>query len=150
MKSLAQDLSDFHSNSPNIIIGTPGRVNKLLSSGSIRSSQVELVILDEADRLLDSKFNEEISSILTILPKQRRTGLFSASMSEASLSQLFYAGLRNPVRISLKSKGYGTEMRTPRSLELKYIVARPTHQLSLIRKLLEKFKPFRTIIFFPT
>lgn len=149
-KSPAQDVSEFLSTSPNVIIGTPGRIHELLSSPSVHSSEVELVVLDEADRLLDPEFSKEMSSVLAMLPKQRRTGLFSASMSEAS-SRVFCAGLRNPVRISVKVKGHTvSDMRTPASLQLNYVVVRPTHRTSVIIGLLEKFKPFKTIIFLPT
>ncbi|MCJ1439587.1 MAG: ATP-dependent rRNA helicase spb4 [Stictis urceolatum] len=150
-KQSANDLSDFSSLSPYVIIGTPGHVHELLSSFSFgQSSQLEVLILDKADRLLNSEFGKAISSILTVIPKQRRTGLFSASLNDAA-SRVFHAGLRNPVRISVKVKGQTLpDMRTLASLQLKYIVARPTHRMPIIVKLLEAIQPSEVIIFFPT
>ena len=66
-------------------------------------SSFEVLVLDEADRLLDLGFKEDLQKILQRLPKQRRTGLFSASVSEA-VDQLVRVGLRNPVRIAVKVK----------------------------------------------
>jgi len=73
-----------------------------------------VLVLDEADRLLDLGFKEDLQKILGRLPKQRRTGLFSASVSEA-VDQLVRVGLRNPVRIAVKVKTAidGQDARTP-------------------------------------
>lgn len=70
--------------------------------------------MDEADRLLDLGFKDDLSKILARLPKQRRTGLFSASVSEA-VDQLVRVGLRNPVKIAVKVKGASgvEDKRTP-------------------------------------
>lgn len=57
--------------------------------------------LDEADRLLDSNFNQELKSIILQLPRQRRTGLFSATLSSQKLDDLIKVGLRNPVIVRL-------------------------------------------------
>jgi ATP-dependent RNA helicase DDX55/SPB4 len=73
-----------------------------------------MLVLDEADRLLDLGFKEDLQKILSRLPKQRRTGLFSASVSEA-VDQIIRVGLRNPVKVAVKVRGApGTEdKRTP-------------------------------------
>ena len=70
--------------------------------------------MDEADRLLDLGFKDDLQKILGHLPKQRRTGLFSASVSEA-LDQLIRVGLRNPVKIVVKVRSLsgGGDQRTP-------------------------------------
>lgn len=70
--------------------------------------------MDEADRLLDLGFKDDLQKILQRLPKQRRTGLFSASVSEA-VDQLVRVGLRNPVKIAVKVRGVAgqEEQRTP-------------------------------------
>lgn len=112
----AQDLSHFMKYSPNLIISTPGRLLELLSSRHVHcpQSSFEVLVLDEADRLLDLGFKEDLQKILQRLPKQRRTGLFSASVSEA-VDQIVRVGLRNPVKIAVKVKGTagGDDRRTP-------------------------------------
>ena len=112
----AQDLSHFLKNSPNLLISTPGRLLELLSSPHVNcpQSSFEVLVLDEADRLLDLGFKEDLQKILGRLPKQRRTGLFSASVSEA-VDQLIRVGLRNSKKIVVKVKGAdgGEDRRTP-------------------------------------
>lgn len=63
----------------------------------------QILILDEADRLLEMGFQKQVTSILARLPKQRRTGLFSATQTEA-VEELARAGLRNPVRVEVKTE----------------------------------------------
>ena len=112
----AQDLSHFLKFSPNVLISTPGRLLELLSSPHVHcpQSSFEVLVLDEADRLLDLGFKEDLQKILGKLPKQRRTGLFSASVSEA-VDQIVRVGLRNPVKIAVKVKSTtgGEDQRTP-------------------------------------
>jgi ATP-dependent RNA helicase DDX55/SPB4 len=112
----AEDLSQFLKRSPNVLVGTPGRLLELLSSPHVHcpQSSFEMLVFDEADRLLDLGFKDDISKILGRLPKQRRTGLFSASVSEA-LDQIIRVGLRNPVKIAVKVRGASgvEEKRTP-------------------------------------
>ena len=112
----AQDLGHFLKNSPNLLISTPGRLLELLSSPHVHcpQSSFEVLVLDEADRLLDLGFKEDLQKILGRLPKQRRTGLFSASVSEA-VDQLIRVGLRNSKKIVVKVKGAdgGEDRRTP-------------------------------------
>ena len=112
----AQDLSCFLKRSPNLLISTPGRLLELLSSPHVHcpQSSFEVLVMDEADRLLDLGFKEDLRKILGRLPKQRRTGLFSASMSEA-VDQLIRVGLRNPVKVAVKVKSItgGEDRRTP-------------------------------------
>jgi ATP-dependent RNA helicase DDX55/SPB4 len=83
--------------------------------------KLEMLIMDEADRLLDMGFKESLTGIIQALPKQRRTGLFSATMTEA-VSELVRAGLRNPVRVVVKVTGFkkGVEKRTPARYFLRY------------------------------
>ena len=123
--SPAEDLSSFLKRSPNVLVATPGRLLELLSSPHVHCPQstFEMLVLDEADRLLDLGFKEDLQRILRHLPKQRRTGLFSASISEA-VDQIVRVGLRNPVKIAVKVKGgSGAEdKRTPARYVLKYLI----------------------------
>lgn len=115
-KTPAQDLSTFLKISPNLLISTPGRLLELLSSPHVHcpQSSFEVLVMDEADRLLDLGFKDDLQKLLTRLPKQRRTGLFSASVSEA-VDQIIRVGLRNPVKIAVKVKGLSgaEDKRTP-------------------------------------
>jgi len=145
----AQDLSRFLKSQTNLLIGTPGRLLELLSSPHVHCSQAffDALVLDEADRLLDLGFKDDLQKILSRLPKQRRTGLFSASVSEA-VDQLIRVGLRNPVRIAVKVKTRSTgedgaieDKKTPASLQMSYCILPPSHKLPAIKKILLSLQP---------
>ena len=99
----------FESDGGNIIVSTPGRLLDLFVRSDLLKTCVrkslEVFILDEADQLLSMGFEQTLNQILSYLPKQRRTGLFSATQTK-QLEQLVRAGLRNPVNIEIKAK-YG-------------------------------------------
>ncbi|KAI6248557.1 ATP-dependent rRNA helicase [Erysiphe necator] len=150
----AHDLSIFLKTSPNLIIATPGRLLDLLSSPYVHcpQSSFEVLVLDEADRLLDLGFKNDLQKILGRLPKQRRTGLFSASISEA-LTEIIRVGLRNPVKVTVRVKStLGQDKRTPASLQLSYLITPPTHKLPALLSLLQKLEPTptKTIIYLST
>ena len=154
----AEDLSTFLRISPNILVGTPGRLAELLSSAYVKApaASFEVLVMDEADRLLDLGFAQELTRILGYLPKQRRTGLFSASLSEA-VEKLITVGLLYPHKItvrvrSLKDGGLIQERKTPMSLQMSYIMAPASQKIPALCQLLEKLepRPQRIIVFFST
>ncbi|KAK5660724.1 hypothetical protein OQA88_12089 [Cercophora sp. LCS_1] len=154
----AEDLSTFLRLSPNLLVATPGRLAELLSSPYVKApaASFEVLIMDEADRLLDLGFSQELTRILGYLPKQRRTGLFSASLSEA-VERLITVGLLYPHKItvrvkSLKDGGVIQERKTPMSLQMTYIVAPTSKKLPALCQLLEQLdpRPQRSIVFFST
>nr|CAD7411803.1 unnamed protein product [Timema cristinae] len=107
-RGVVKDVSEFRDKGANIVIATPGRLEDLLMRkhdinlpAAIKT--LEVLILDEADRLLDLGFDKSLTTILSYLPKQRRTGLFSATQTK-EIEMLIRAGLRNPVIVSVKEK----------------------------------------------
>lgn len=153
--SSAQDLSKFLKTSPNVLVSTPGRLLEILSSPYVHAPQssFEVLVLDEADRLLDLGFKDDLTKILGLLPKQRRTGLFSASVSEA-VDQIIRVGLRNPVRIAVKVKGLNgvQDKKTPASLKMTYLVTPACQKMLALRNILQQIdpRPLRTIVYFST
>ncbi|KAK5084821.1 ATP-dependent rRNA helicase spb4 [Lithohypha guttulata] len=153
--SAAQDLSKFLKTSSNVLIGTPGRLLEILSSPYVYAPQssFEVLVLDEADRLLDLGFKDDLTKILSLLPKQRRTGLFSASVSEA-VDQIVRVGLRNPVRIAVKVKGGNgvQDKMTPASLKMAYLITPASQKVVALKELLHKVepRPLRTIVYLST
>ena len=80
-----EDIPKLESETPDIIIATPGRLDDLMNRSEIIKSKlktVQMLIIDEADQMLDIGFEKQINIILNSLPKQRRTGLFSATLTE--------------------------------------------------------------------
>ncbi|KAJ5105976.1 hypothetical protein NUU61_003323 [Penicillium alfredii] len=153
--SPAEDLSSFLKRSPNVIVSTPGRLLELLSSPHVHCPQAsfEMLVLDEADRLLDLGFKDDLQNILRRLPKQRRTGLFSASISEA-VDQIVRVGLRNPVKVAVKVKGAAgvEDKRTPASLQMTYLTTPPALKFSILKYILGSVEPTpqKTILFVST
>ena len=86
-----------------IVIATPGRLKDHLDRGSVTLERVELLVLDEADRMLDMGFQEEIDSIVGRVPKERQTLLFSATLAGV-VGQLAGRVTRNPRRIEIEKK----------------------------------------------
>ena len=110
-----EDIQAFQKNGAQILIGTPGRLEDLLKKTQIfKTKELEVLVLDEADRLLDMGFEQSLNAIMKLLPRQRRTGLFSATMNDA-LNELVRAGLRNPVKVVVKVESLTSrdEQRTP-------------------------------------
>lgn len=139
--SLAEDIITFRNTHPRILIGTPGRLEELLTKSGqlVNTKELEVLVMDEADRLLDMGFSKQLSSIIAQLPKQRRTGLFSATMTDA-ISELVRAGLRNPVRIVVKVEDLankGVIQRTPSTLDIDYLVCDADQKLLQTTRILE-------------
>ncbi len=87
-------------NGVNIIIATPGRLISQLSLGNIDCSHIQFLVLDEADRMLDMGFYDDINSILSYLPKNRQTLMFSATMPP-KIRSLAKKTLTNPVEVNI-------------------------------------------------
>lgn len=83
-----------------ILIATPGRLLDLATQGHIRFSQIEIFVLDEADRMLDMGFINDVKKIISKLPAKKQCLLFSATMPEA-ISGLAHSILNNPVKIEI-------------------------------------------------
>jgi ATP-dependent RNA helicase DDX55/SPB4 len=113
----------------NLLVGTPGRLHDIMERVSaLDFRNLEVLVLDEADRLLDMGFQRQLAAVIARLPKQRRTGLFSATQTEA-VEELARAGLRNPVRVEVrtqaKSSASGANIsvssKTPAGLTLQFL-----------------------------
>ena len=83
-----------------IVVGTPGRICDLMSTGELKLNEVSHFVLDEADRMLDLGFIRDIRRIVAALPVERQSSLFSATMP-AEVGRLAETLLRNPVRIDV-------------------------------------------------
>lgn len=88
-------------NGTDILVATPGRLLDLLSKNAISISELKTLVLDEADKVLNLGFKEEVDEILSRLPKKRQNILFSATM-EASVELLIDKLLDKPVKIEIK------------------------------------------------
>ncbi|KAH3676372.1 hypothetical protein WICMUC_002003 [Wickerhamomyces mucosus] len=144
VKSIEEDLEAFKRLNPHIIISTPGRLHELIKAKKIKTNDLEILILDEADRLLDLGFSKEMDFILGSLPKQKRTGLFSATISTA-FETLHKTGIRNPIKIKVNAKN-----NKPKSLQMYYQVVKPEHKLNLMFHILNTYHFQKAMVYFPT
>lgn len=145
--SVREDIEAFTKDKPQIIIGTPGRLLEFVSNPRVKTNTVEIAVLDEADRLLDMSFENDVLSILRQLPKQRRTGLFSATLS-ASGDRIFKVGMLNPVKVAVQSKSSLTA--APSSLTIKYLMVSSEQQFTMLLQLIRRYKFKKCMVYFPT
>uniref|UniRef100_A0A8C4Q788 ATP-dependent RNA helicase n=2 Tax=Eptatretus burgeri TaxID=7764 RepID=A0A8C4Q788_EPTBU len=151
------DIKKLQENGANIVIATPGRLEDLFTrrkdgldlAGCARS--LEILVLDEADRLLEMGFEASINTILGYLPKQRRTGLFSATQTQ-EVEELVRAGLRNPVHISVREKGQTADCtrRTPALLDNYYMVCKAEDKFNQLVAFLKARQNEKHLVFFST
>jgi ATP-dependent RNA helicase RhlE len=89
---------------PEILVATPGRLLDHMWNGTILLSSIKMLVLDEADRMLDMGFAPQINQILDALPEERQTLLFSATLP-TDLARLVQANVNNPVRVMAAPSG---------------------------------------------
>ncbi len=127
--------------SANFVIGTPGRVMDHMRRGSLKLGNIKMVILDEADEMLNMGFKEDIEHILKDVPEQRQVVLFSATISKGikAIAEQF---LNNPVSVDINKDNVVIE-----SIKQSYVHL-PKHQKADTMKLLfHRYKPRRSIVF---
>ena len=93
-----------------VVVATPGRALDHINRGTLKLSGLEVVVLDEADEMLDMGFAEEIEAILASTPGERQTALFSATMPPR-IDGMVRRHLRDPVRVELGRRGVGVSRR---------------------------------------
>lgn len=123
-----------------IVIATPGRLISLLNLGTADLSHVSYFVLDEADRMLDMGFFDDIMQIYKQLPKSCQTVMFSATMPP-KIRKLAASILKNPVEVEIAIS------RPPESIMQSAYICHESQKLPILRKLFEESKPQRTIIF---
>ena len=124
-----------------IVIGTPGRVIDHLERGTMKLDRVRLVVLDEADRMLDMGFRDDIRKILDSVPEQRQTAFFSATMSPG-IRSLINRYSREPVALQIEQK----EVSAP-AIEQWFYEVPPRGKFDALMRLID-FHAFRSGVIF--
>jgi ATP-dependent RNA helicase RhlE len=93
---------------PQLVIATPGRLIDHLESRNVSFRDIELLVLDEADRMLDMGFKPQLTRILAAVPRDRQTLLFSATMA-GEVAEFARSHLRNPTRVEVSPSGTTSE-----------------------------------------
>jgi ATP-dependent RNA helicase RhlE len=122
-------------------VATPGRLLDLVQQRALRLDQVEVLVLDEADRMLDMGFIHDIKRVVAMLPKNRQTLFFSATMPQ-EITRLADQMLRNPARVAV----------TPQATTVEKITQRVIHtekasKLALLAELLKSEPVERVLVF---
>src|SRR6266478_3694476 len=125
---------------PGLIIATPGRLQDFITRRLVDLRQINILVLDEADRMLDMGFLPAIQRILAVLPSDRQTLCFSATL-EQSVARLVHEYMNEPVRVAL-----GSVLKPAESVELKAYEVRPGEKLDVLRHLLYAEKG-QTLVF---
>jgi ATP-dependent RNA helicase DeaD len=128
-----------------IAVATPGRALDHINRGTLKLSGLEVVVLDEADEMLDMGFAEDIEEILASTPGSRQTALFSATMPPR-IGGMVRRHLRNPVRVELSSKAASTPTEGSLVRQTAYVVPRG-HKPAALGRVLDLETPTATVVF---
>jgi len=127
-----------------VVVATPGRALDHINRGTLKLSGLEIVVLDEADEMFDMGFAEEIESILSSIPQQRQTALFSATMPPR-IDGMVRRHLNDPVRVELgRQAPAATDALLVR--QTAYLVPRG-YKAAALGRVLDLEKPTATIVF---
>lgn len=127
----------------NLLIGTPGRLlDHLQGTKGFVYSNLAMLVIDEADRILEIGFEEDMNAILKILPSKRQTALFSATQT-AKVADLARLSLRKPVLVDVKSL-----FATVEGLEQGFIVCPAAERFKLLFTFLKKNRGKKVMVFF--
>lgn len=118
---------------PHIIIGTPGRLNDHLDRKTFQLQGINILVLDEADRMLDMGFLPQIQRILQMVPKERQTMLFSATMSREIMA-IASQNMKLPIRVEIAPSGTTVESVTQEI----FIVSKDA-KITLLQKILSQY-----------
>ncbi|GAB1290191.1 RNA helicase [Apodemus speciosus] len=160
-----EDVERFKQHGGHIIVATPGRLEDMFrrkAEGLDLASCVkslDVLVLDEADRLLDMGFEARYQDVSSrahqhypgVFAKAGRTGLFSATQTQ-EVENLVRAGLRNPVRISVKEKGVAASstQKTPSRLENHYMICKADEKFNQLVHFLQSRQQEKHLVFFST
>ena len=128
-----------------IIVATPGRLVDHLERGSVRLDRLEMLVLDEADRMLDMGFSEDINKVITRTPAGRQTLMFTATM-EGEVARLAENMMREPKRVQLAVSTTSHELIEQRL----HVTDNLNHKKELLNHLIRDVEVTRAIIFSAT
>ena len=127
-----------------VVVATPGRALDHIRRKTLRLDAVKIVVLDEADEMLDMGFAEDLEAILEATPAERQTALFSATLPPR-IADIANKHLKNPVRVRIDRETVAAGA-SPRVRQVAYIVAR-AHKMAALGRVLDIEAPTSAIVF---
>ena len=124
-----------------IIVGTPGRVMDHMQRGTLRFDKVRMVVLDEADKMLDMGFVDDMKTILWAMPEERQTLLFSATMPQ-SIMDLVRKFQKDPQVVNV----VGEQVTVP-EVEQTFFEVKPWMKLDVLCRLIDAYTPTSSLVF---
>uniref|UniRef100_A0A803PI07 RNA helicase n=1 Tax=Cannabis sativa TaxID=3483 RepID=A0A803PI07_CANSA len=139
------DMEKEHVNDMNILVCTPGRLLQHMDQTvNFDCSQLQVLILDEADRILDVGFKKAVNAIISQLPKKRQTFLFSATQTK-SVQDLARLSLKDPEYLSVHEE---SDTATPTSLNQRAIIVPAEHKLDMLWSFIKSNLNSKILVFF--
>ena len=126
---------------PQIIVATPGRLRDMIRRNRVDFSNVKVMILDEADEMLNMGFQEEVDDILEYMPKQRNTWLFSATMPK-EVEAILNKYMTDPVKVAVGERNSGTA-----NVDHKYYMMAAKDRYSVLKRIIDYTPAIYGIIF---
>ncbi|KAE8833229.1 hypothetical protein HRS9139_05048 [Pyrenophora teres f. teres] len=131
---------------PDVVIATPGRfIDHMHNTAAFQVEHLEILVLDEADRMLEEGFESQLNEILTTIPKSRQTMLFSATMT-SSVDKLIRIGMDKPVRLMVDAKKHTVAGLTQEFVRLRQ--GKEDKRLAYLMYICEKIYTEKVIVFF--
>lgn len=124
-----------------IVVGTPGRLLDLIKRKALKLNQIETLILDEADEMLNMGFLEDIEAIISRVPEDRQTLLFSATMPDA-IKQIGVKFMKEPTHVKIAAKELTTEL-----VDQYYIRVKENEKFDTMTRLMDVEQPELSIVF---
>ncbi len=137
---LRHQLASLEQHAPHIVVGTPGRIKDHLQRNSLNLKTVRIVVLDEADRMLDMGFEDELSLVLANTPTQKQTLLFSATYPD-SIQTMSQRVQQSPTILSVD------EAHAEGQIEQRFYSAEEHQKPHALIALLTKYQPESTVVF---
>ncbi|MEM7167904.1 MAG: DEAD/DEAH box helicase [Planctomycetota bacterium] len=135
-----KQMSQLHSG-VHVVVGTPGRVKDCIARGALKLNAVRQVVLDEADEMLRMGFIEDVEAIVSQVPQERQTALFSATMPPA-IQRVATQYLRDPVRVTIEQR-----TRTVDRIEQRVLIAPAGDKLNVLSRLIESEPTDAVLVF---
>ena len=138
--ALGPQLASLAAHPPQVVVGTPGRVQELVRKKALDLRRVRVLVLDEADRMLDMGFEEPIREIVGKTPKDRQTMLFSATFPDP-IRAIGRATMRDPVEVTVEA-----ETDAP-VIDQRFFEVEPAQKAAALAGLLLEYCPESTVVF---
>lgn len=141
--NISRQIDSIKSNKPAIIIGTPNRIHQLISNKKIKVHEVKTLVLDEADKLFDKTFIQDVEAIRKSLMKFTQVLLFSASVDKKTRTNTLCF---KPIFIDINSNS-GNTSQIPSAIKHISVISDRRERIETLRKIIKAVKPEKAIIF---